>query len=675
MDCEETISLGGTCSVWGCEDPIVAEALCSAHLAFNCPPKASSPEQTAQRPLHKARRTRRFALGRASARSAKSIPQQTACSQNQRNVTLAHFSQGLPTRPATHQLPNHGVPDLVPESPSTPAPAETAPSRQDRPSVKDVSASTTAVEPIPPRPREPYFVLNPDAPSLDKNSSAVPRQQVPRDLPESRHAPKETNLEGNPTLVDELVHAGLEFASSLRLSSAHMASASHEGLLSAISSARAGNLNMEGLPSITVANNPSRKRSCPVDTRRGEASTTDGFQESSQHSRFTGDVTLHLPLKKRKANAADVQPSIQPPSHIQTKEANATSSAPKRQTRSRSSAKSGDGNQTSPLGKLSKPPSSGLSDHQATSHIRSSKRIRTSNSPTQVAEIAQATADERLENLGHVGGEPPDGSGGHRSTPVSRVSQQPKPRETRPTSGGESVTVPPLPTPESDVTVEVQTMPAARRRAAQKLSTTKRRDFDSEAFDAMIYRQSPLRPPPGVPKQSAARPKTPAQIPSTRDQRQYLAVNPAIHMTHNRSADWYRQKALEIQSRGGRKAWFGKVIERRRWMRAKEGAEEEERKAAKTSKKKPKRADPQPWSYDRTMDFGDVPEEELPEDVLQNPAWVKACAWHRENEAKRVLRDRAAKEAHREAWNYAESIMKDANQMPSESSRDLSKQR
>lgn len=650
MDCEETIRLGGTCSVWGCEDPIVAEALCSAHLAFNSSPKSLGPEATVQRPLHKARKPRRFALGRASARSAKITPQQTAYSPNQRNVTLAHFSQGLPTRPATHQLPIHGVSDPVPEYPSVSAPADTAASRQDRATVKDVGASPIAAETILPRPREPYFVLNPDVPSID-NLSASSRQQAAQDVPDSRHVPRGTNLEGNPALVDELVHEGLEFASSLRLSSVHMASATHESSLSATPSARVGDSNLKELPSITVASKPSRKRTYPVNSRRHEASSVDDFQEPGQHSGVTGDIPLYLPPKKRKADAADAQSSIQKPSHIQTKKANPTSSAPKRQTRSRSSAQSGTSKQTSPLENPSEPPSSRLGDDQATSHLRSSKRIRTFNDPTPVAETAQAIAGERAESFGHVRRATPDGSGGHGSTSISRVSQQPKPSQNRSTNERESITIPPLPTPESDVTVEDQTMPAARERAAQELSTAKRRDFDSEAFDAMIYRQSSLRPPPGVPKQSAARPKTPAQVPSTGDQRKYLAVNPAIHLTHYRSDEWFKQKALEIQSRGGRKAWFGKVIERRRWIRAKERAEEEKQKAAKMSNKKPKRVDPQPWSYNRIMDFGDVPEEELPEDVLQNPAWVKACAWHRENEAKRVLRDRAAKEAHREAWN------------------------
>lgn len=135
-----------------------------------------------------------------------------------------------------------------------------------------------------------------------------------------------------------------------------------------------------------------------------------------------------------------------------------------------------------------------------------------------------------------------------------------------------------------------------------------------------------------------------------------MAINPAIHYPYKRSEEWYKEKALAIQARRGRKAWFGKVIERRRWLRAKEKAEDERNAATQ----KPTRIDPQPWSYDRIIDFGDVPEEELPDDVLQNPAWVKACAWHRENQAKRVFRERAARDAIGEAWSQAERIMEDA---------------
>ncbi|KAL6873257.1 hypothetical protein HDV57DRAFT_246202 [Trichoderma longibrachiatum] len=674
MDCDETIRLGRTCSVWGCEDLIVAEALCSAHLALNCSPEASGPEPSAQRPLHKPKRTRRFALGRASARSAKNSTQQTACSPKQRDGALAHFRQELPTRPATHHLPSYGVSIPVPENPSVQTPADTAPSRQNRATIQDASASTVAVESIPPRPREPYFVLNPDVPSIDKNSSAFPRQQAARDLPERRHASKETNLEGNPAVVEGLVHAGLEFASTLRLSFAQTASATHDNVLSATPSVRAGDLNMEELPSITVANKASRKESNPVTSRRREASTINVVHESSRHTPLTGDIPLHLSPKKRKADVAGVQPSTQGPSHIQGNEAHSTSSASKRQTRSRSSAQSGDGTQTARSGKPSKAQSSKLGNDQGASHLRSSKRVRTSKGPTPASEIAQTRTNGRIENLGQGRGGYPDDNGRHGSIPISQQPQQPKPRETRSTDGRESRIPPPLPTPETDVTVEDQTTPAAGQSAVQELSTAKRHAFDSEAFDAMIYRQSSLHPPPGVPSQPATRPKTPTKVPSAGVQRQYLAVNPTIHMVHNRSDAWHKQKALEIQARGGRKAWFGKVIERRRWMRANERAKEEEQKAVKTSNKKPKRADPQPWSYDRIMDFGDVPEEELPEDVLQNPAWVKACAWHRENEAKRVLRDRAAKEAHREAWNYAESIMKEAT-LASEGSRGPSKQR
>ncbi|KAL6878841.1 hypothetical protein J3F83DRAFT_259087 [Trichoderma novae-zelandiae] len=675
MDLDETVRLGGRCSVWGCEDPIIAEALCSAHLAYNFPPKAPGSEPTF-RPLHKAKRTRRFALGRASARSAKkSPPQETACSPNQKDSTLAHLAKELPTPPASDQLPNHCSSDHIAEHPSVLAPENTTFSRRNRATAEDASASTIAAEAMPLRPREPYFVLNPDIPSIDKNYSGFSRQHAARDLPESRHVLSTKTSPGvdSAALVDELVQAGLEFASNLRFSLVQSASTTHETLPSAIPSARVGDLSVEELPSITVVKTPSRRRPSAVNSHRREASTIHVYQETGQHSQVTEHIPSPLFSKKRKADAADVQPRIKEPSQNQRQEPNSTASAPERQTRSRSSAQSDDGAQNAPLGKSSKHQSSGHSDGQPTSHPRSSKRIRTSKEPMPVTEIAQAKANGQLEILNHVHGETPHGSGGHGSTPNSQQARQPKPRESGSRDERESITIPPPSTPGKDPTAEDQTTPAARQSAAQELSKSKVRVFDSEAFDAMIYRQSSLRPPTGVPRQAAARPKSPAQKPSTGEERRYLAVNPAIHLPHNRSHEWYKRKALEIQGRGGRKAWFGKVIERRRCIRAKERADEEEQNAATASNKQPRRVDPQPWTYDRIMDFGDVPEDELPEDVLQNPAWVKACAWHRENEAKRALRDRAAREAHREAWSYAESIMNDA-ELASESSGRPSKQ-
>ncbi|KAI8673856.1 hypothetical protein NCS55_00707300 [Fusarium keratoplasticum] len=159
--------------------------------------------------------------------------------------------------------------------------------------------------------------------------------------------------------------------------------------------------------------------------------------------------------------------------------------------------------------------------------------------------------------------------------------------------------------------------------------------FDSAAFDACIYRQSDLRPPPGVVIPSRKTRKAKA---SSEEPRLFLPVNPAIHRMHNRSEDWYKKKCQEIKRRPRRKAWFGKVLERQRWLNAREAKLDEECEQARLAGKDPPFRPPQPRTHKRILDFGDVPEEELPEDVRNNPAWLKACAWHRETMNKALQR-------------------------------------
>ncbi|KAJ3463024.1 hypothetical protein MRS44_007810 [Fusarium solani] len=159
--------------------------------------------------------------------------------------------------------------------------------------------------------------------------------------------------------------------------------------------------------------------------------------------------------------------------------------------------------------------------------------------------------------------------------------------------------------------------------------------FDSAAFDACIYRQSDLRPPPGVVIPSRQTRKAKA---SSEEPRLFLPVNPAIHRMHNRSEDWYKKKCQEIKRRPRRKAWFGKVLQRQRWLNAREAKLDEECEQARLAGKDPPFRPPQPRTHKRILDFGDVPEEELPDDVRNNPAWLKACAWHRETMNKALQR-------------------------------------
>ncbi|UNI20623.1 hypothetical protein JDV02_006693 [Purpureocillium takamizusanense] len=132
------------------------------------------------------------------------------------------------------------------------------------------------------------------------------------------------------------------------------------------------------------------------------------------------------------------------------------------------------------------------------------------------------------------------------------------------------------------------------------------RDFDAAAFDALIYGQpSASRPPPGV----------------------FLS---------QRDKKWHEAKALEIKERGNRKHWFGKVVERRRWLQR----VHREKQLARKKRHPGTASDPEPWGYNRVIDFEDVPESKLPVDVLRNRDWLKACAWFRENREGAILSEK-----------------------------------
>ncbi|KAL3608401.1 hypothetical protein FPOAC2_03397 [Fusarium poae] len=150
--------------------------------------------------------------------------------------------------------------------------------------------------------------------------------------------------------------------------------------------------------------------------------------------------------------------------------------------------------------------------------------------------------------------------------------------------------------------------------------------FDSVAFDSIIYRQSRLRPPPGVILSTRI---VKGGSTSRNGDHVYLPVNPAIHNMHKRSQRWYKEKSEEIKRRPSRKAWFGKVEARQRWLRAEEEKLERSRQQAQHDGTMPPFEPPKPRSVRQILDFGDVPEDELPEHVRSNPAWLKTCAWFR----------------------------------------------
>ncbi|PHH75690.1 hypothetical protein CDD80_2179 [Ophiocordyceps camponoti-rufipedis] len=164
-------------------------------------------------------------------------------------------------------------------------------------------------------------------------------------------------------------------------------------------------------------------------------------------------------------------------------------------------------------------------------------------------------------------------------------------------------------------------------------------EFDAAVFDAAIYSQDgAMKPPSGV----SVWPSQNRRLNDVHDDRVYLHANPAIHRNHHRSESWHKAKALEIQARGGRKAWFGKAAQRILWQR---------RQQARIDNA------PQPWTYSRRLDFADVPEAELPEAVLADAAWVRACAWHRETERMRELRRREAVRSEQETRRFYVDVM------------------
>ncbi|EFY93849.1 hypothetical protein MAC_00340 [Metarhizium acridum CQMa 102] len=171
--------------------------------------------------------------------------------------------------------------------------------------------------------------------------------------------------------------------------------------------------------------------------------------------------------------------------------------------------------------------------------------------------------------------------------------------------------------------------------------------FDSSAFDTALYQQPDATPPPaGV----VIGPRIENKPASSEGQRMYIYANPAVHGMHNRSEAWHEKKALEIQARGGRKFWFGKVSARLRWL---------QRKRIGSSKAQdvncdqmPERPNPEPGAYRRPLDFGDVPESKLPEKVRQNPDWLKACEWFRQQRNLQDIRLRESKRCEQEANEY-----------------------
>lgn len=185
--------------------------------------------------------------------------------------------------------------------------------------------------------------------------------------------------------------------------------------------------------------------------------------------------------------------------------------------------------------------------------------------------------------------------------------------------------------------------------------------FDASKFDAMLYGQpEAARPPPGVFVPTAPAYHQSASAVAENRQPFYMRLDPRIHWSHDRSEQWYERKMEEIKARAGRKANFGKAAQRMRQQRIAEekraAAEAEEAAAAaKQGRELPPPDNPcKPWSHHRHMDFGDVPEDELPSYVCKNEAWLRATAWMRENREKNLQKNKEAAtlQAANESWGH-----------------------
>ncbi|KAI9167606.1 hypothetical protein HJFPF1_03738 [Paramyrothecium foliicola] len=186
----------------------------------------------------------------------------------------------------------------------------------------------------------------------------------------------------------------------------------------------------------------------------------------------------------------------------------------------------------------------------------------------------------------------------------------------------------------------------AEDKPRQKANVT---PFDSDTFDALIYQQEGASSPP----KGLSLPKIRKALvpPPVNDEQTYLHINPVIHRPYRRSQGWIDGKAKEIQTRTTRKKWFGRAADRQRWVWA------QKQPKGVNNVDKVARQDPQPWSYNRPLDYGDLPTESLPQDVLQNAAWTKACAWHRDVRQMDYLRRRERNRQEKQTRQFLRSVL------------------
>lgn len=165
--------------------------------------------------------------------------------------------------------------------------------------------------------------------------------------------------------------------------------------------------------------------------------------------------------------------------------------------------------------------------------------------------------------------------------------------------------------------------------------------LDEEEFDSLIYGQTGASNPPLKSLFDRRNPMNPRGEPgvSTGSARHagpclHIRMDPRIHWTHPRSEEWHRRKQNEIRIRGTRKENFGKAAQRMQAKRLRDTLISKALPAA------PATNDPGCSGFGRPVDFGDVPEAELPEMVKSNPEWLRAAAWMRKCRRKSLERQK-----------------------------------
>lgn len=175
-----------------------------------------------------------------------------------------------------------------------------------------------------------------------------------------------------------------------------------------------------------------------------------------------------------------------------------------------------------------------------------------------------------------------------RSSTSARVTPLEKPQRRGPTPTNFKKREKIAKSPYSTLNFITRTPPLEKQR--RHLAET----LDSSALDRFIYAQeASSEPPPGVAKPLEQEPKKRQEV-------YYANIDPRSHWTRPHSDEWYKKKEEEIKARGGRKANFGKAAQRMREQMSKE--------------------DPDAW------------EQNLPDRVRNNEAWLGAMRWFHSQE-------------------------------------------